>query len=1445
MTDRIGNRLSNRFNLSSTKEKQPSNSKGKPNSNSNSSDQSINPSPSSSSSSSPPPHVSSSTNLSYQIQPDFSSSSNQQRSYDSDSISITSIPSSFTRTSDANRLILGDDESDTDGEIVIPKNSYPFKNSRDEQDDDGDDTETETETEDEDSLRRDSLDLTKRVSIKGKMKEAEIEGGTEREVLSSSPQSQLEWNKALRRRSGSSSSPSNGFRNLSIGNSPSRNTTRSLSASPNDTTLSRVVREREERDVTPNWDEEDEEDGFADQSTGTNWDESLNYQTSNAYASLRSTTSTNSSNSRGVIPPLHHYSEEPFASTSSLVSRSTVSPTSTPGGSAMPSPANLPMQLPPDEYPTSHPYMEPENMASSSSLFKSHQAAVSESWDEDFLFQHDDEEGGSSQPKEEERKKSGRGGSKKKVEENDEIHDSRREVARDDDGRMRWGKRKKGKEISNSGTPRALNKRMEIGHEDEDEDDWDQNFLPQDSIDPKRKEELIGISNSNSSRTITDASHALGSSGLRLTSNSHQNSNSRDQQNKLSHSRSQSSTSTTSTNTSTQSGKSLALTDISGRLARQSDVSSWRTRRSSGSEEGNDDLDLSLSADLERRPISWNTNGSGSGSGGNGSEGSKTGDERLGWPASLNPVNREEKSEGNRNSQRSSTSGQTDALRWEMGIPLDGERRSWGSNALRDDLMEIGDEEEEGVPRPISGVNGSLRQRSSQTSWTGEEPTRRHALYVSADGAGATGSGSDTESAPSLNGESGDETETESALGLSDVLQSGKKIPKKKTSEREVSASHNSISAPLSTSASSSTSTSSAVKRLSAAASRAFPLQKKLSQANSSTSTSEPPQKNSSRPTHSRQLTSPVNSLAISKVISNASAVSLGANEEISTSPPSGSKTGRGWNPFKGSRFSGSAASTSTPTPSTSKPQLASEIKLSNSRSPPPASDRLLQSPPALPPKEASPSRSRKNLSQEGDRDRKDAAPVLPPVPSPSKDKEKIKTKRLSKKETMKDPSKHKNSKSLSMSFGLSQSKTTVPSSAEPRVSKEKLISSSTSPNLGSMLFSNPKASASSSSLSSVKAVVGSGRDRQPSSSTSGSGKSSRKREKEREREKSSGAQTSSSARKTSSSALSRKLSGAGTLRSETSKDSFRRVTGKRRGSEALGASEFSGTQNQISTSQVDPNSPSSTHSQTGSGRRIVKGRPALRGDGYNGPSAATSPLLSHRSTSNSTATTSASGNGSDAWADTLAASQTRAQRRAGEGSWGSETSYSYGSSQEKDSAISPGALAMDAFISSRRTSTTSDSDTSTRGVAGSNRILNRAPRFTVRRKGTDPGSPSLAQVNESQQINQSDLTTSSGGNSSSNVSSFPTQSWPTVPALFSHQSSEAVPSRKLQYPSPTMQNVKVGPKLPSVGQAKDNSMRRNSLGDLRIPARISKAQEGLRANIGFVRDFAKGIEGE
>ncbi|GAK64186.1 uncharacterized protein PAN0_004d2396 [Moesziomyces antarcticus] len=39
------------------------------------------------------------------------------------------------------------------------------------------------------------------------------------------------------------------------------------------------------------------------------------------------------------------------------------------------------------------------------------------------------------------------------------------------------------------------------------------------------------------------------------------------------------------------------------------------------------------------------------------------------------------------------------------------------------------------------------------------------------------------------------------------------------------------------------------------------------------------------------------------------------------------------------------------------------------------------------------------------------------------------------------------------------------------------------------------------------------------------------------------------------------------------------------------------------------------------------------------------------------------------------------------------------------------------------------------------------------------------------------------------------------------------------------------------------NAARRNSLSDLKIPSRISKAQTGIRNNINLVRDFAKGIE--
>ncbi|KAJ7465938.1 hypothetical protein FB451DRAFT_1561245 [Mycena latifolia] len=45
------------------------------------------------------------------------------------------------------------------------------------------------------------------------------------------------------------------------------------------------------------------------------------------------------------------------------------------------------------------------------------------------------------------------------------------------------------------------------------------------------------------------------------------------------------------------------------------------------------------------------------------------------------------------------------------------------------------------------------------------------------------------------------------------------------------------------------------------------------------------------------------------------------------------------------------------------------------------------------------------------------------------------------------------------------------------------------------------------------------------------------------------------------------------------------------------------------------------------------------------------------------------------------------------------------------------------------------------------------------------------------------------------------------------------------------------------VGAAGAGTMRRNSLGDLKIPARISQAQVGLRRDLGMVREFARNVE--
>ncbi len=51
-------------------------------------------------------------------------------------------------------------------------------------------------------------------------------------------------------------------------------------------------------------------------------------------------------------------------------------------------------------------------------------------------------------------------------------------------------------------------------------------------------------------------------------------------------------------------------------------------------------------------------------------------------------------------------------------------------------------------------------------------------------------------------------------------------------------------------------------------------------------------------------------------------------------------------------------------------------------------------------------------------------------------------------------------------------------------------------------------------------------------------------------------------------------------------------------------------------------------------------------------------------------------------------------------------------------------------------------------------------------------------------------------------------------------------------------------PKLGTKSQS-EAFLRRNSMGDLRIPKRISQAQQGIRANMTFVRDFAAGVNGK
>ena len=82
------------------------------------------------------------------------------------------------------------------------------------------------------------------------------------------------------------------------------------------------------------------------------------------------------------------------------------------------------------------------------------------------------------------------------------------------------------------------------------------------------------------------------------------------------------------------------------------------------------------------------------------------------------------------------------------------------------------------------------------------------------------------------------------------------------------------------------------------------------------------------------------------------------------------------------------------------------------------------------------------------------------------------------------------------------------------------------------------------------------------------------------------------------------------------------------------------------------------------------------------------------------------------------------------------------------------------------------------------------------------------------------------------------------------------------QSPSQTQQSVSLGRSAVNVGGSGSESTglslasgsgsgaggalpRRNSLGDLKIPARISQAQVGLRRDLGMVREFASNVERE
>lgn len=85
-----------------------------------------------------------------------------------------------------------------------------------------------------------------------------------------------------------------------------------------------------------------------------------------------------------------------------------------------------------------------------------------------------------------------------------------------------------------------------------------------------------------------------------------------------------------------------------------------------------------------------------------------------------------------------------------------------------------------------------------------------------------------------------------------------------------------------------------------------------------------------------------------------------------------------------------------------------------------------------------------------------------------------------------------------------------------------------------------------------------------------------------------------------------------------------------------------------------------------------------------------------------------------------------------------------------------------------------------------------------------------------------------------------------SVPTSFSPRSSPIAPGRPSPMtPSSPQQSASLGRATQAPNPTPSNSSvpRRNSLGDLKIPARISQAQIGLKRDLGMVREFAASVD--